>query len=272
MKFDAVYVIKLVIVAALLYILAYVVKKVAKKILDNVKNLDDRNKETILNVTHNSVMGFGILFFIVYAISPFVDLSKLLAGAGVLTLVIGFAVSNILKDLFAGFMRVTTKQLRSGDLVVVNGKTKGNVEQIGLLYLQVRQFDGSLTTFNHAAITEFQNTNMEKRRVIVEVVTSFRENPNKVITLLEDVARQLNEENKEWLYTEEEEYKVTGLTSTNEQFFGYKYALTGLVGHQDYYNALNHARLLVAQTMYDNHIQMAEQNVYFKTRAELQGN
>jgi len=215
--------------------------------------------------------GVSIGIVLLYSVSPFIKLDKILAGAGILGIVIGFASQNLLKDLLAGFFRISTKQIHRGDLVMINGKYRGRVEEIGVLYLQIREWDGKLTTVNNGEIKEIQNFNMEKMRIIVDVVVSFRESPEKILGLLEEVCHALNEEHSHLLLEgeEEEPYRVYGLTSTNEQFFGYKYSLVGLVKDDVYFDAMNHARLLLAQKMHDNNIQMAEQQIYYTQRAEL---
>mgnify|MGYP001081822371 CR=1 FL=1 len=264
------YFIYLAIAFFVIYIVIALIKRTLKRVLEQKQEGQEKNKQTILNVTNHALTALGIGVFIVYALSPFINFDKLLAGAGILGLIVGFASQNMLKDLIAGIFRISTKQIRQGDLVMINGKMRGRVEEIGVLYLQIREWDGRLTTFNNGEVREIQNFNMDKMRIIVDVVVSFRENPARVLEVLESVCATLNAEHSHLLLEgeETETYQVYGLTSTNEMFYGYKYSIVGLVRDDVYFEALNHARLLVAQAMYDNHILMAEQHIYYKTRAD----
>ena len=258
-KIEGVYFLKLLLVGLLLYASNVLLKRAIDKILEKNTMLDNKRKETFRNVAKHSLTGIAILFFLFYAVSPFIDFNKILAGAGVVGIVIGFASQNMLKDLIAGFFRISTKQLRSGDLVMINGKVRGRVEEMGLLYLQIREWDGKLTTFNNGEVREIQNFNIDKMRIIVNIVASFHENPEKVKNVLEEVCQKLNDEHSHLLLEGEEEqsYQWYGLTDTNSQFLGYQYTIVGLVKDDVYFDALNHARLIVAQAMYDNGIQMA---------------
>lgn len=258
-KLEGVYFLKLLLVGLLLYASNVLLKRAIDKILEKNTMLDNKRKETFRNVAKHSLTGIAILFFLFYAVSPFIDFNKILAGAGVVGIVIGFASQNMLKDLIAGFFRISTKQLRSGDLVMINGKVRGRVEEMGLLYLQIREWDGKLTTFNNGEVREIQNFNIDKMRIIVNIVASFHENPEKVKKVLEEVCQKLNDEHSHLLLEGEEEqsYQWYGLTDTNAQFLGYQYTIVGLVKDDVYFDALNHARLIVAQAMYDNGIQMA---------------
>lgn len=270
-KIEGIYFIKLLLVGALLYASNILIKRGLEKVLEKNTMLDTKRKQTILNVTKHSLTGIGILLFLLYALGPFIDFDKILAGAGVVGIVIGFASQNMLKDLIAGFFRISTKQLRSGDLVMINGKVRGRVEEMGLLYLQIREWDGKLTTFNNGEVREIQNFNIDKMRIIVNIVASFNENPEKVKNVLEEVCQKLNDEHAHLLLAGEEEqpYQWYGLTETNSQFLGYQYTIVGLVKDEVYFDALNHARLMVAQAMYDNEIQMATLNAQQYTVNQL---
>jgi len=270
-KVSNTYVLTLICIILVLYLLNFFVKRTLNRLLKKTNVLQEKNRETVINVLKHSMTGVSIGIVLLYSVSPFIKLDKILAGAGILGIVIGFASQNLLKDLLAGFFRISTKQIHRGDLVMINGKYRGRVEEIGVLYLQIREWDGKLTTVNNGEIKEIQNFNMEKMRIIVDVVVSFRESPEKILGLLEEVCHALNEEHSHLLLEgeEEEPYRVYGLTSTNEQFFGYKYSLVGLVKDDVYFDAMNHARLLLAQKMHDNNIQMAEQQIYYTQRAEL---
>ena len=64
----------------------------------------------------------------------------LLASAGVLGIVVGFATQKTMANLFAGFQIALTQPIREDDVVIVEGEW-GRVEEITLTYVVVRIWD-----------------------------------------------------------------------------------------------------------------------------------
>ncbi len=64
----------------------------------------------------------------------------LLASAGVLGVVVGFAAQKTMANLFAGFQIALTQPIREDDVVIVEGEW-GRVEEITLTYVVVRIWD-----------------------------------------------------------------------------------------------------------------------------------
>ncbi len=61
-----------------------------------------------------------------------VDMTALLAGAGIGAMAVGMAAKDTLSDIIAGILILTDAPYRVGDVVYVKGNLKGRVRQIGL--------------------------------------------------------------------------------------------------------------------------------------------
>jgi small-conductance mechanosensitive channel len=66
--------------------------------------------------------------------------TSVLASAGVLGIVIGFAAQRTIANLFAGFQLALTQPIRIDDVVIVEGEW-GRIEEITLTYVVVRIWD-----------------------------------------------------------------------------------------------------------------------------------
>lgn len=66
--------------------------------------------------------------------------TTLLASAGVVGIVLGFAVQRTVANLFAGFQLALTQPIRVDDVVIVEGEW-GRIEEITLTYVVVRIWD-----------------------------------------------------------------------------------------------------------------------------------
>src|SRR5690606_12942946 len=60
-----------------------------------------------------------------------IDITPVLAGAGIAGLAIGFGAQTLVRDIISGFFLIVEDQVRVGDVAVVNGQG-GFVEQINL--------------------------------------------------------------------------------------------------------------------------------------------
>lgn len=70
------------------------------------------------------------------------DFGKILAGAGVAGIVIGFGAQSLIKDVLAGVFLIYERQPHKGDYVTVNNLFNGTVEEIGLRSPQIREWSG----------------------------------------------------------------------------------------------------------------------------------
>jgi small conductance mechanosensitive channel len=71
-----------------------------------------------------------------------IDLAPLLAGAGVITVVIGFGAQTVVRDYLAGLFMVLEDQYGVGDEISIDADTTGRVEGISLRVTRLRDDDG----------------------------------------------------------------------------------------------------------------------------------
>jgi small conductance mechanosensitive channel len=84
---------------------------------------------------------------IIIVLSEFhVHLSALLTGAGLIGIVIGFGMQNLLRDYFAGITIIMENQFRVGDYVNMSGgpNIEGIVEDLSIRTTRVRDINGGL--------------------------------------------------------------------------------------------------------------------------------
>ncbi len=83
-------------------------------------------------------------------------MTELLAGLGVMTLVIGLGCQSLISDVVAGIFMVFEGNFQVGDVVVING-WRGNVVEIGLRTTVVEDIGGNTKIVNNSSITELVN-------------------------------------------------------------------------------------------------------------------
>lgn len=263
----------IIIVATWLFI--FISKKLLRWFFDKTNFIEEKKEETIFIIYKTSSNFLGFLLVVIAAIDPFFDLSKVLAGAGVLGVVIGFGAKSLIEDIITGFFMISERQIHKGDFVTINQKYKGTVEEIGLRVLRIRQWDGNQLIIPNRLVQEILNGNMAKRRMVEPVVVSFRESPAHVISVLEEVCEELKEVFEDYLLLDkdgnvEESFQVRGVSKLNSLNHGYEYTVIGLIQDEHYFDVVWEARNRIAQKLFDENIKMAEENVRYHARTQTQ--
>ncbi len=107
-------------------------------------NLQARKIYTQIHVLSKTLYVLIGLFTVASVLMLFEDVRRLgasiLASAGVVGVVLGFAAQKTISNLFAGFQLAMTQPIRLGDVVIVEGEW-GNVEEITLTYVVIKIWD-----------------------------------------------------------------------------------------------------------------------------------
>jgi small-conductance mechanosensitive channel len=107
-------------------------------------NLQARKVYTQVHVISKVVYVIIGLFTIASILMLFEEVRRfgtsILASAGVVGIIIGFAAQKTISNLFAGFQIAMTQPIRLDDVVIVEGEW-GRVEEISLTYVTIRIWD-----------------------------------------------------------------------------------------------------------------------------------
>ncbi|MGI8314841.1 mechanosensitive ion channel family protein [Halobacillus mangrovi] len=264
--------IKIITTAILLFIAVVLLRKMIHSFFKRTDFIEERSERTLESMLNSIISYAAIITFIFIVLSEFTSVGRLLAGAGVIGIIVGFGAQSLIKDFFAGLFLLYEKQLHKGDFITLNNTFHGTVEDIGLRFLKIREWSGKLLTISNGQIQTIENYNFEHMRVIEEVTTNFREDPKKVFAALEEACARMNEEIGEYLKKDlkgdpVEPFQVYGMTSLNDHYRGYQYTVTGLVHDLVYWTAAKETRRIIAETMYKHDIAMAEQRVEVDARS-----
>ncbi|MFJ7940998.1 mechanosensitive ion channel family protein [Peribacillus sp. NPDC096622] len=256
-------VLRLFILALLLLAVYYILNKLVEWFFKRSNFFDEEVEKTIQGVTRSSLR-YGISgLFLIYLIGQFIDLKGILAGAGILGVVIGFAAQQMLKDILLGFVRLSDNEFRVGNFVTFNGTSSGTIEEIGIRFMQIREWSGKLLTIPHSEIRTIQNFNKGRMRIIERITVSYQENPEKVKRLLEDICIICNDKYGESLLrledgTPEEDFRYIGITDLNPnlKYVGYELCIVGLVKPDDYFETSRCVRFEMMTALHEHKILM----------------
>jgi len=141
-----------------------------------------------------------------------VDIGPILAGAGIIGLVVGLGAQNIIKDLLAGIFMLFEDQFSVGDYVTISG-VSGVIEEIGLRTTKIRAYTGELYVIPNGSIDKTTNFSKGFARVVIDVEVSVKEDINKTTELLQKIGAALQESKKEKVL---EPLVVLGIISSSD--------------------------------------------------------
>ena len=155
--------------------------------------IDARTMRTALLVIQNVVLAVVVVITVTYILTLWgVDVTPLLASAGIAGLAIGLALKDPLENLFYGVMLALDPAFRVGDIVDVDG-TVGEVKEIGLRNTKILTFSGDIVTLPNAKIANSRVLNYhlptDKIRITTRIGVSYDSDPEEVKKTLAEIAK-----------------------------------------------------------------------------------
>ena len=254
---------EILLVALLILVIVYIIRKSIKLFFDKTSFLDVKREETLMHFANQVTKVVGLVFFTIYLLSHFFDLARLLTGSVVVASALALILQHIIRDYIMGLTYLFERQIHHGDHVIINGYRQGEIEEISMRHLKIRQYDGYLYTISYSYITELQNGNRGRRRVNESLVLNYRQNPDDAFKILEEVAQTCNLKYSKYLLKDEngfplDSFKFNEITELNVDFRGHRYSLSGLVKDEDFAEASKKLRYELAMAAYTYDLMMAE--------------
>ena len=170
-----------------------ILKKIIKKALI-AKLGDDRRKKTIISLLNNLIKYFFLIIAILMILSIYgINTTALITSLGVVGVMAGLALQDILKDFLAGVSIITENQYAIGDTVTING-FKGEVITLGIKTTSLKSFDGDIKYISNRNITEVINHSKDFSLAVIELSINYNEKNEKVEKVLNKLFEKLNKE------------------------------------------------------------------------------
>ncbi len=189
--------IRILVIIGLAYLFYMIIKALSPPILERLvkargKGRHARSEHAKRAQTLSSVItqGAAILISIIALFMVLsevgLDITPLLAGAGVVGIAIGFAAQNFIKDLIGGFLIIFENQFDVGDVIKVADVT-GGVEEVNLRRTLLRDLDGVLHIVPNGEIRVASNYTMMWSRVNLDISVAYKEDLDRVMAVIRRV-------------------------------------------------------------------------------------
>ena len=178
------------LLAGLVILLGALIIRLGRHLIRRMKRLKDGRtpgqRETLRSLT-TSVFNYIMYFLIAtFALGVFgVNVTSMIAVAGVGGIAVGFGAQTLVKDVISGIFLWVEGNITVGDIVEVNGLS-GEVESIALRTTAIRHFSGNLYVIPNGDIRTVTNMTRTFKRAIVDVRLPYEEKLERLMAILED--------------------------------------------------------------------------------------
>lgn len=183
----------IIIVACLL--LCFISKKIIYKLFSfKTIKINEGKKKTIVNLINNVVKFIIIIIGILIILEIYgIDTKSLVASLGVVGLVAGLALQDLLKDFIVGSSIIFEGQYSIGDWVSINGFL-GEVIPSNLRTTKLKAYTGEIKIISNRNITEIVNYSLSNTNLVVDVDVAYESDIEKVKVLLDELCIKLKKQ------------------------------------------------------------------------------
>ncbi len=165
-----------------------------REIEDTERLANEKRVRTLTGMLHTIALTLLWVVAIIMSLEQIgLDITPILAGAGIAGLAVGFGAQNLVRDVITGFFIILENQVRVGDVAVVNG-TGGLVETISFRTITLRDLSGTVHIFPNGTVTTLANMTKGWSAYVMEIGVAYKENTDKVAAVMKRVADDLQQD------------------------------------------------------------------------------
>ena len=158
------------------------------------KRINEKRQQTFIGLINHIVKYFIVIVALMMILEVYgIDTKSLVASLGVLSLVVGLALQDILKDFIVGCSIIFENQFSVGDTVTIDDFT-GTVIDLGLKTTRLKAYTGEIKIISNRNITEVINHTIAENNALVDVTVDYDSNLKEVKQLLDELCKNMTEE------------------------------------------------------------------------------
>jgi small-conductance mechanosensitive channel len=166
----------------------------ALRFAHSIQNIREARRQQLVTLIQILEWGASLLIAgsaLLMLLSTFgVDITPLLASAGIAGLAVSLGAQSLIKDLIGGFLILVENQYAVGDSIQLKD-VSGQVERITLRTTYVRDINGDLYVVPNGEVRVVANKTKGWSRALVDVGVAYEEDQDRVLSVLEEIAETL---------------------------------------------------------------------------------
>ena len=186
------------------FAIVWVVYTILKFVLTAAGEKDERAR-TINGLLIGLLKYIAVIVAFIWGLSILgVDTTAVLAGVGILGLIIGFASQSLIEDIITGLFIIFEHQYAIGDIIILDD-FRGTVRSIGVRTTVIEDAGGNLKVVNNSDIRNFQNRSRLHSLALCEPSVSYETDLVYLEKVLKKALPEMYREHSD-LYLEEPVY------------------------------------------------------------------
>lgn len=163
----------------------------------NTMTFAEKRGHTVAQLVRSVGRAVILVLALLLSLAQFINITPLLAGAGIVGLAVSFGAQSLVKDIISGFFILVENQFVVGDIVQTAG-VSGVVERVTLRVVQLRDLEGVLHTVPCGQIATVSNRTAGWSRAVVDIDVSYREPIDRALEVFREEAAALGSD-RDWV-------------------------------------------------------------------------
>ena len=182
---------------AILRLLSYAffclgVSSITRLVLKQVARFMSHGK-AVIDLTCSLIKYVAIIVLVFFVLKTLgVDTTTILAGIGILGLVVGLGAQPLIADIIAGFFIIFEKLFDIGDIIVADG-FRGTVKEIGVRTTKLVDTGGNIKIINNADLKNIVNMTNQLSLAVCDIGIEYGESLERVEAILKDNLEAIKE-------------------------------------------------------------------------------
>ncbi|MDO4484858.1 MAG: mechanosensitive ion channel family protein [Clostridia bacterium] len=157
---------------------------IVRWVIRRITRMESSRTETVGRLVDSFIKYITAIGVIFYSLQFFgVDTGTLLAGAGILTLIVGLGAQQLVADIMAGLFIVFEGEFRVGDIVTIDG-WRGTVEEIGIRTTKIKSPGQDIKIVRNSAISGVINQTRQFSYAVADCGIEYGESLERVEAVL----------------------------------------------------------------------------------------
>lgn len=184
-------------------LISFAIWELASSLIENYLAEKDRygrvrvrsaRARTLLTVSRNALFALLLIVSTLMILSQLgVNITPLLAGAGVLGVAVGFGSQKLVQDIITGIFILFEDLISVGDVVNVGDKG-GLVEAVSIRNVRLRDLSGTVHTIPYSAISTVSNLTKDFSYYVFDVGIAYREDADHVMEVLKQIGAEMQKD------------------------------------------------------------------------------
>lgn len=176
-------------------LLGWIIYQIIKGIIiRNTKRLKKKRQKTMQKLIQNIVKYVVIILVGATILNILgVNVTSIVAGLGVVSVILSLALKDVMQDILAGLSIIFEDQFDIGDLVEINGFT-GTVIDLGLKSTKIKSYENTIKIISNRSIIEVINYSKTNPNVIIDIPIPYEIDNKQTDKVIDKIIKRTEKE------------------------------------------------------------------------------